>query len=278
MLSEYREKGFVVKKGLIAPEDLDLIRCEAKKIFLIQMTQEMNPGIKDLSEQEFEQRLFDYFKKDLAGFINCSRQIQHLISLQRLGVHKRILEALKGLGLESAIHAYDPVCYFNSRHLATREHYWRQSAHQDWRAMQGSLDSVVVWIPLVNVDRSLGALEVIPGSHKGGVLDADYVENYWQIKSKLLDEAQFLPMELNKGDALFFSTLLVHRSGANSTNSIRWSSQLRFNNLQEKTFLKRKFPMLYAPQHLQPDLFEPGFPTKQMLERFFENKSSERSR
>ena len=69
------------------------------------------------------------------------------------------------LGLRFPNVSTRPVLFFNSRHLAEKEVYWKVSPHQDWRSMQGSLDSVVVWLPLCDIDVALGALEVVPQSH-----------------------------------------------------------------------------------------------------------------
>ena len=42
--------------------------------------------------------------------------------------------------------------------------------HQDFRSMQGSLNSIVVWIPLLDVRDIDGPIEIILKSHKLGLL------------------------------------------------------------------------------------------------------------
>src|SRR5690606_26476141 len=118
-----------------------------------------------------------------------------------------------------------PAMLFNSRHLAKRDDYWRLGAHQDWRTGQGSLDSVVVWFPLVPCGADLGALQVLPRSHRNGLYESASVDYIGTIPDeKLKDEWQQLEFEV--GDVLFFSAFLVHRSGLNATESVRWSVQL----------------------------------------------------
>ena len=133
--------------------------------------------------------------------------------------------------------------------------------------MQGSLDSVVVWLPLVDIDRALGALEVIPGSHRWGLLEADLVDGYGNLREPL-DEAQAVAAEVERGDALFFSTFLVHQSGVNSTDSLRWSCHFRYNNLRERTFVERGYPhpYIYRPQE---ELITPDFPGRELLAELF---------
>ena len=123
--------------------------------------------------------------------------------------------------------------------------------------MQGSLDSIVVWVPLVDVDASLGALEVVPGSHKLGLLTTEVVNSFGKVDQ--FTDDQFISVKVTRGDVLFFSTFLVHRSGVNTTESIRWSCHFRYNNLAEKTFIERGYPhpYIYKPQD---ELITPNFP------------------
>jgi hypothetical protein len=67
---------------------------------------------------------------------------------------------------------------------------------------------------------------------------------------------------------LIFSAFLVHRSGENITKNIRWSIQLRYNNMVEPTFKERGFPMpyIYKPEE---NLVTPDFPKKEQLEEVF---------
>lgn len=157
--------------------------------------------------------MFRLFEEDIGTFANCGKQAQHLISLHRLSLDGRITNKLNNLGLEFPNVSTRPVMMFNHERLAKKEVYWRLSAHQDWRSMQGSLDSMVVWVPLVDVSRDLGALEIIPSSHKWGLLDAELADGYGQLQEEI-DASKAVPVEVEKGDALFFSSFLAHQSAA----------------------------------------------------------------
>ena len=133
--------------------------------------------------------------------------------------------------------------------------------------MQGSRDSVVVWLPLIDIDKKLGALEVYRGSHRWGLLQAEMTDGYGHLRSDL-DKARLGSVEAERGDALFFSTLLVHQSGTNVSPGIRWSCHFRYNNLAEPTFVARGFPhpYLYKPQE---ELITPRFPTVDEVGKVF---------
>jgi phytanoyl-CoA hydroxylase len=208
-----------------------------------------------------------FFERDLSAFTNCGKHAQHLISLHALSLDPRIVAVLHDLGLASPSISTRPVLYFNSPRLARREVYWRLSLHQDWRSMQGSLDAVVVWIPLVDIDLALGALQVIPGSHRWGLLEAEMVDGYGHVKEEV-DRSGLRSLEVRAGDALFFSAFLVHQSGTNTTESIRWSCHFRYNNLREPTFVERGFPHPYVYRPEEP-LITAGFPERAAVERIF---------
>ena len=273
----YREQGFVVCPHLFAPEEIAGIHAEAKEIFTTQMRRHGLLPAHDVSEASFTAGMFRLFEVDLPAFINCGKQAQHLISLHRLSLDERILAALNALGLALPNISTRPVLYFNHRRLAKREVYWRLDLHQDWRSMQGSLDSIVIWLPLVAVDKALGALEVVPGSHRWGLLAAEVVDGYGHItqdaRARIASSA-LRTIELEPGDALFFSAFLVHQSGTNVSDAIRWSCHFRYNNLREPTFIARGFPhpYLYGPRE---DLITSGFPTRTQVQELFDGKGNE---
>jgi len=265
----YRKNGYVLCKGLFSREDVARVRDEAKNIFIAQMLRHGIVSTGGLSEAQFDNGMFALFERDVAGFANAGKQAQHLISLHRLSLDDRITERLNRLGLSFPNISTRPLLYFNAERLAKREVYWRLAPHQDWRSMQGSLDSIVVWVALVDINQSLGALEVIPGSHHWGLLSADMLDGYGHLHDAV-PQHSFLPVEVKAGDALFFSTLLVHRSGTNVTDTIRWSCHFRYNNLSEATFIARGYPHPYIYQP-QAELITPGFPDRAQIRQLFDD-------
>jgi phytanoyl-CoA hydroxylase len=266
-VKQFKDDGFAVAKAFFSEDEVERVRSDAKDVFLAQLRRHRLVTTESPSEEEFEAALYDFFKLNLQDFINCGKQVQHLISLHKMSLDQRIEEVLRGeLTFSSPNISTRPVLYFNSPFLAKEEVYWRVFPHQDWRSMQGSLDSVVLWVPLADIDVELGALEVVPGSHRLGLLTTEVVSSFGKVDR--FNDADFVPIEVAQGDVLFFSSFLVHRSGTNISNSIRWSCHFRFNNLAEKTFVERGYPhpYLYKPQS---DLISPGFPAPEMLDELF---------
>jgi phytanoyl-CoA hydroxylase len=268
----FQEKGFVRLNGFFTKEDVEAVRQDAKWVFLKQMTSRGFVTRREPDEREFESGMGRFFAEDMQGFINCGKTCQHLISLHRLSLRENIVRQLAGLGVRRPNICTRPVLYFNSRHLAKSEAYYKSPPHQDWRSMQGSLNAIVIWVPLADVHKELGALEVIPGSHLGGLLESH--EDEWYRRIEGLDDEKYQSIEVNAGDVLFFSSFVVHRSGNNVTDSIRWSCHFRYNDLEEPTFVSRKYPnpYSYAPQQ---DLVTKDFPCVEDLQKLYSVKEQQ---
>jgi hypothetical protein len=265
-LSEFKKNGFVLFKGFFSGDEIHDVLRDVKQVFITQLLKLKLLTSEAPEEKEFEKALFELFSLDQARFVNCAKQAQHLLSLHRLSLDLRIEEVLKQLGLDFPNISTRPVLFMNSPYLAEKEVYWRTFPHQDWRSMQGSLDAVVVWVPLVDVAKPLGALEVVPESHKRGLLAPDLIDGFGKVDQ--FNDEDFVPLEVNRGDALFFNAFLVHRSGTNTTQSVRWACHFRYNNLAEETFVERGYPhpYIYRPQEA---LLTPEFPPIEMIDKMF---------
>ncbi|GAB3247316.1 phytanoyl-CoA dioxygenase family protein [Larkinella harenae] len=263
----YKQNGFVLLKNFLDKDLVAAIHREGRQIFAYQIQRTLGESVDIDDLPSFEQAMYRFFAADFTAFANTGKQVQHMVSLHRLGTDSRITDTLKELGLDYPSIGVRPAMLFNSRHLAKRDDYWRLGAHQDWRTGQGSLDSIVVWFPLVPAGADLGALQVIPGSHRQGLYESTSVDYIGTIPDELLkDEWQQLEFEV--GDVLFFSAFLVHRSGINSTESVRWSVQLRYNNLLENTFIERGYPLAYIYKP-QAELITPNFPVLSQMDEIF---------
>jgi phytanoyl-CoA hydroxylase len=269
-VSHFLNEGFILVRDFFEKNEIDNLRKEAKKIFALQIKKIMNVEVDINDDSNFEKSMYKFFEVDVDTFMSCGKQVQQLILLHKMGTDSKITSVLQNLGLQFPAISVRPSMLFNSRYLAKKEEYWKLGAHQDWRSSQGSLDSITVWFSLINSNAAIGALQVIPGTHKLGLLDSEPVSYYGKIIGDFKDE-DYLQLEFEIGDILFFSSFLVHRSGTNITESIRWSVQLRYNNIAEPTFIERGFPnpFIYKPQ---PDLVTHGFPEKEQVLRIFTSK------
>lgn len=253
--------GFLLKPDLISWLTVASIREQAMDLFRAQAAR---LGVDDPDPERAMVRLYE---RDFDAFFNCGKQVQHLVDLHRLGVSDDIISGLRALGMERPIISTRPVCYFNNPATASKESYHRVFAHQDWRSMQGSVNSVVVWIPLIDIPMDLGALEVSPKSHLRGLLTTSVEDGFGRVDASVVPDDAFVPIETRMGDVLFFSSFLVHRSGNNTSGRFRWSCHFRYNDAAEASFIDRGYPHAYVYRPT-PELLRPGFPASEALSRW----------
>lgn len=269
--SFYKKNGYVILRDFFSVSIIESILKDAKNIFLKQFlnkkfTKETN--LEKISKSEYNKLLYMLFNDDLETFTSCGKQVQHLISLHRLSISDKIVTLLNSYGLKSPAISTRPVMFFNHKNLAKKKVYHTVDAHQDWRSMQGSLNSVVIWIPLMNIDKSLGALEVLPGSHLNGLKTEELQSGFGMVNLSTNEKKELISVELNAGDALMFSSFLIHQSGNNISDEPRWSCHFRYNDLEDLSFIDRGYAHAYIYKPIE-ELITNNFPTEEDLLKIF---------
>lgn len=247
----YNEKGFVVEKNFFDKDELVEIYCQITQVFWIQARR---LGLADISMSE-EDYISNLFNHNFEVFKNCGKQIQHLIDVWKLSTSDTLVNYLiNTLKLSFPNICTRPVVMLNSPRFSKNEVNHTVPFHQDAKSMQGSDDAVVVWFPLVNTGIPLGALKVIPGSHKLGVVAEDINEHgFGYVKDKYIEKDKIISLPCSLGDVVFFNSRLIHSSGTNSTEKARVSCQFRYNNLDDSSFKEKGYPHPYAYYPIKKD-------------------------
>jgi 2-oxoglutarate-dependent dioxygenase len=103
--------------------------------------------------------------------------------------------------------------------------------HQDNNYTQHdpALGSINIWVALVDMTPENGCLQMVPGSHKAGVLDWENAGDGDTHRKVKLDPQTFLPIRMRAGDAVAFTRLTVHGSGPNQTCQARVAYGLQYH-------------------------------------------------
>ena len=271
--SFYNRNGYWVLKQFFQKEKVEAIYKDAKNVFLRQFIEKgycSSQKLEEINLSNFDEMMYRLFEEDFETLSNCGKQAQHLIKLHNLSLSKKILVLLKEVGLASPVISTRPVLFFNHPKLSKKKVYYKVDAHQDWRSMQGSLNSVVIWLPLVDINKELGALQILPESHLNGLRTDHINTGFGMVKLVQEEEEKLLTVEVERGDIILFSSFLIHQSGNNITNTPRWSCHFRYNDLDEPTFISRKFahPYSYYPKS---ELITNRFPTVDLVQKVFED-------
>ncbi len=204
----------------------------------------------------------------MPSYLAAAKLTQYLPALHRLGVSDPMLDVLSRLGLAHPVISTRPVVHIISDALKVPGGYHRTPPHQDWRSVQGSLDAVVAWMPLVSAGADNAPLEVILGSHRNGLLPSEPHAFGNAVRDEAIAGETFHAIEAEPGDLVIFSMFLVHRTGAAQGDGVRWAVSFRYNNLDEPSFTARDYPnpYIYKPRE---DLFVEGFPGRADLAQIF---------
>jgi len=264
----YLQNGFLVLNQVLDKNLVSKILFDIKDLYQKQID---HLGIK---KNNFNESLFEFFEKELNKYIYVNRTATLLPSIYNLAYNQSIISALKDLGIKNPILCQKPTLRMDCKKLAITEEYYKLPAHQDFQAMQGSINSVVVSIPLVDANEDIGCLRVVPKSHKKGLISSS---SSLQNKSKLeaiksvevsgVDGDDFISVDQNVGDILIISSFLLHKSGENLTNEPRYTILIRYNDLSDNHFLSRGFVSPFATTHESTIDF--NFDYKKEIEKMF---------
>lgn len=256
----------VLRKFFAGTEPGDLVDS-FREIFRRQMRRYDLAGARK-SGAAFDRSLSDLFRESMPSYLAAAKLTQYLPGLHRLGVSEPLLAALSGLGLQNPVISTRPVVHIISDALKVPGGYHRTPPHQDWRSVQGSLDGVVAWMPLVSAAADNAPLEVIAGSHRNGLLPSEPHAFGNAVRGDAIAGERFQVIEAEPGDLVIFSMFLVHRTGAAQGDRVRWAVSFRYNNLDEPSFAARNYPnpYVYKPRD---DLLVEGFPSRADLDQIF---------
>ena len=142
--------------------------------------------------------------------------------------------------------------------------------HQDYYFFR-PVEFCTVWIPLMDIDASIGGLAVERDSHKEGLHEVwwkgkDYLgvaENpeqarVWQEEGGVVVAGRTKPKDTDRvwlradyqlGDVLIFHPLMMHTGVANTSNKVRISSDFRYQRKGTQTNWESHTPMVESSKY-----------------------------
>jgi ectoine hydroxylase-related dioxygenase (phytanoyl-CoA dioxygenase family) len=113
--------------------------------------------------------------------------------------------------------------------------YWNQvvikspqrGAHFGWHQDSGytttiPLAYITCWTAITRATQANGCIWVIPGSHHQGLRPHRTNQQESSYDAVISDETGAIPVELEPGQVAIFSSLLLHKSGPNTSDEVRF--------------------------------------------------------
>lgn len=101
--------------------------------------------------------------------------------------------------------------------------------HQDNQYTRFDGPGINIWFALHEMSPDNGCLQMAPASHLKGTFDAVESEDRDGHRTVAIEPEAFLPLRMMPGDAVAFSRLTLHGSGANSTDRPRLGYAVQFH-------------------------------------------------
>ncbi|HXA41122.1 MAG TPA: phytanoyl-CoA dioxygenase family protein [Phenylobacterium sp.] len=260
--------GYVVARGVLDPAALEAINAEMGELFALQLRRLGLPVDRGPSREAWQANAARLLAVDVETYINTARMTQMLPSAHRLMAGDAILALVRDLGIGFPVVSTRLSNHIMSEALRIPGGYHKSPPHQDWRSMQGSLDSVVLWAPTTPVSEASHPLQVVPRSHLMGLLDT--VEHIMTptVSDPRITEDSYLSLPMQPGDVVAFSSFLVHRTGEAGDGLVRIAFSTRYNNAEEPTYVEHGYPTPYKYSY-RTDLMVPDFPKAADIARIF---------
>jgi hypothetical protein len=237
IIDEDANKGFVVVKNLFLDSELDKVYDE---ILSVSLTYCRANGICDEFHDKSLEDIFLLMKNfDEQSYGVFLSNLWRLHGVNRLLSSDKIEELLKTkFRFSNLMNSGGHVVHLMSNQLRFSEGYFGLPAHQDFPSTQGSLDAVVLWVPIQDVTTEHFPVTALSGRHKEGLLKSSINSNLtWEISD--YDGEHVEEILCNKGDLVIFSVFTPHKTGDGSKPRLALST--RYDNIGDLSYAKRNF-------------------------------------
>ena len=178
---ELRERGFTILKNVIQRFDLERFESACKNVFDAQLL--VCGG--DAGGTLFES-MKSLYSVDYDRYAMTTSSLWRMTECSDIFSSMDLREEIRSaLGTVSLFQPGGMVVHIMATELKFKGGYFGFPAHQDYPSIGGSLDGIVVWIPIYDVDENRYPVEIIPGSHKQWMWESEKSDNSSAIMPEL---------------------------------------------------------------------------------------------
>ena len=227
----YHEKGFVVLKGVLSLDDVEIYRKALDRSLENALSRDKEIGRDPKNNIRYEISK-DAEGKDIVWKIDPFSGLCPILGA--LPRDKRILDAV------SSIYEGHEPALFKDKLIIKPAGTHGNHLHQDYNWWQGFPKSLLsVTIPLDATNRENGCTELYTGHKRGFIHDTD--SDFSQLDQKKVEYEEHHYLELELGDVAIFSCFTPHASGSNTSVSNRRVFFLSYNDSRDGEFYQAHY-------------------------------------
>ncbi len=207
-ISQFRELGYLVTEVVFEKDALEAMSAEMDRVYQEQLCKARASDDPEAVRAVRNRRSFSQFHTLSAV---AAEFVKHPIYLEAC---RRFIGP-------------DADLYYNQAATKPPERGRIFSWHQDsGYVVTHPLEYITCWTAISDSNLDNGCIWVIPGSPRWGLLEhvpePDTAERYGGKTAQFADESGAIPVEMRAGQVAIFSSLMLHKSGPNtSAGSVR---------------------------------------------------------
>lgn len=234
----FLEQGYLVLEDVLQDEDIQPVieeltsEIDARARRLVQKGELSDT----FSDEPFEIRLASISKETAKVAVSIWNGVLHGPAIFHLITNPRLLDVAEFFCGDEIIAS----SVYRLRPKIPNFGYGEVPAHQDSGYFEPYCDDsliITMWVPLVDTNRDNGCLYVLPGSHKGPVVEHKMHGSgkYLAIDKDTQPEIEQVFCPVPKGGVLLLNNKVIHGSLKNSSKQVRWSMDLRYQSARLPT-------------------------------------------
>jgi ectoine hydroxylase-related dioxygenase (phytanoyl-CoA dioxygenase family) len=241
----YLSNGYVIARNIIPQNQIDLVLSEVRRIFQQQLLYLGLAVGAEEGEDGLHRDMKTLLENDKDRYLASLRLCAKLLSIHDIFTIANVRAFARAIAIQLPVFQTAPVFHVMSDDLRVPGGYFGYGAHQDWPAMQSSLDAVTIWVPFVEVDENNYTMDVLPKSHVKGLYPGEMRQNEFEVAAQHYSDSDFLPIRAKPGDAVFMSCFLLHRSSTKGGKRVRLACSMRYENAAETSFVRNGYPSVH---------------------------------
>jgi hypothetical protein len=252
----YNEQGFVVIKNLVDCHKHDLLLRGLVKIlrkYDKKCTLKID-SINSWDDDLLSQSLIDFRKRQPSLFGAFYDTLQTNTILQSLLIQDNIINAIGDLFNQEpdSLASTGYMLRIDIPKDERNTYDWHQDSAYYKQNTVGSHGCVAL-IPFVDINPRNGSLTILEGSQNEETLEhkfyksesGDNASEKFTVPENILEKYRKVDLYANKGDVIIAQMNLIHKSGFNSSNKVRFTSGIRFHKTLVPDFLPGR--VIYKP-------------------------------